>query len=212
MNDWSNIPLSNGEADDMAHDTVDDAPGSDTGQSSAGNRRRREDDRRALLGSLSSNWRPRDIRELASSLLHLADSLEQAWAPPQGPSRPLALFRWRDKLPRIERNAANLAVRAKVEYERRRRRKEYIPAALLGEPAWDMLLDLFMQYAGGAKVSTTSLCIASDSASSTALRHIAQLEEVGLVTRSPSVHDRRITFVELTEQGVLAVGAWLEEV
>jgi DNA-binding transcriptional ArsR family regulator len=212
MNELSNLSVPSGEADGTAHDAVEETQGSDTGQSSAGDRRRRQDDRRALLGSLSSSWRPRDIRELASSLLRLADSLEQAWVPPQGSSRPLALFRWRDKLPRIERNAANLAVRAKVEYERRRCRKEHIPQALLGEPAWDMLLDLFMQYAGGAKVSTTSLCIASDSAPSTALRHIAQLEEAGLVTRNPSAHDRRITFVELTEQGVLAVGAWLEEV
>lgn len=198
LSNWSADPDREADADPKAAAPAD--------------RRRRQEDRRALLGSLSSSWSPRDIRELASSLLRLADSLEQAWSPPQDTGRGRSLFRWRDKLPRIERNAANLAVRARVEYERRRRRKEFLPAALLGEPAWDMLLDLFMQYAGGAKVSTSSLCIASDSASSTALRHIAQLEEAGLVKRSPSAHDRRITFVELTEQGVLAIGAWLEEV
>lgn len=197
MSDLSKIPP------ETANDDHDQPPP---------DRRRRAEDRRALLGSLASEWTPRDIRGLAASLLRVADSLEQDWAPPDRPLRPRSIFRWRDKLPRIERNALNLAARAQVEYERRRRRKEHLPAALLGEPAWDMLLDLFMQYAGGARVSTSSLCIASDSASSTALRHIAQLEEAGLVKRSPSTHDRRITFVELTDEGVLAVGSWLEDV
>jgi len=59
-------------------------------------------------------------------------------------------------------------------------------------------------------VSVSSLCIASDAPPSTALRHITLLEENGLITRSPSAHDRRITFVGLTDQAVVAMGSYLE--
>ena len=169
-------------------------------------------DRQAILSGLAANWNAREIRDLATSLLRLADSLDQDWQPHHSRPASRSIFSWPSKLKRIESNALNLAMKARLEYERRRRRKEHLPAALLGEPAWDMLLDLFMQYAGGAKVSTSSLCIASDSPHSTALRHIAQLEEAGLVKRSPSAHDKRITFVELTEEGVLAMGEYLDDV
>lgn len=70
---------------------------------------------------------------------------------------------------------------------------------------------MFMQFAGGAKVSVTSLCIASDSPASTALRYIAQLEEAALVKRTASEFDKRVSFVELTDNGVLAVGCYLEK-
>lgn len=162
--------------------------------------------RQAILDNLADNWKPQDIREIAASLLRLADSLDQAWSDTS--QKPI--FRWPNALSRIERNAFNLALKAKDLYDQRRRRRDFLPARLFGEPAWDMLLELFMQYAGGAKVSTTSLCIASGVPNSTALRHIAMLEEEGLIKRSTSEFDRRVTFVELTEKGVLALGRYLD--
>jgi DNA-binding MarR family transcriptional regulator len=164
-------------------------------------------ERQALLDGLAENWKPAQIREMGASLLRLADSLDQAWD--DSSKRPM--FRWPNALSRVERNALNLAMKAREIYQHRRRRNQFIPAQFLGEPSWDMMLELFMQFAGGAKVSTTSLCIASDVPSSTALRHIAQLEEAGLVKRSTSEFDKRVTFIELTDQGVLAVGRYLEE-
>lgn len=163
--------------------------------------------RQALFEGLARDFSPTELRNLASSLLRLADAVDQDWdGPPTGP-----MFRWPNALTRIEKRAYILAVKAREIYDRRRCRKDFVPPGLLGEPAWDMLLDLFMQYAGGAKVSTTSLCIASDCPPSTALRHIDQLEQAGLVERSPSAHDKRITFVGLTDKGVIAMGNYLEE-
>lgn len=166
--------------------------------------------RQSLLDGLATDWSPREIRDLAASLLRLADAIDSDWSPPA--SSDGSIFRWPTALARIERNAVNLAWRARLLYEQRRRRTEHIPAPLLGEPAWDMLLDLFQQYAGGAKVSTTSLCIAADCPPSTALRHIDLLENSGLVARTPSTHDRRMVFVELTEKGIVSVGRYLEAV
>ena len=147
------------------------------------------------------------MRSFASKLLKLADSIDQDWdggavASSKGPSA---------ELNRIERRLADLAWTANVTYLRRRKRREFLPVHLLGEPAWDMLLDLFIQYAGGAKVSTSSLCIASHAPASTALRHIAALEAAGLVQRSDCESDGRVSFVSLTEAGRLAMGRCLSE-
>lgn len=165
-------------------------------------------ERQELVSRLADKWRPQDMRELAGTLMRLADSLDQEWSG----SNSRSIFRWPGALSRIERNAMNLALKAQVLTHQRARRAAHVPPSLLGEPAWDMLLDLFMQFAGGAKVSTTSLCLSSRVPASTALRHIGQLEEHGLVRRSASAFDRRVTFVELTDRGVLAIGSYLEQV
>ncbi len=83
-------------------------------------------------------------------------------------------------------------------------------ADLVGISAWNMLLELFKQFAGKAKVSTKSLQIVANCPETTALRIIAKLEERGLVIRSHSDGDRRVTFVELTRDGVTRVGTVLE--
>ena len=161
-----------------------------------------------ILDRVADHWRPRKMRELATSLLRLADSVDDNWRPPDKNS----VFRWPNKLSRIERNAYNLAEKAAQFYIRRRRRAEFLPPSLLAEPAWDMLLELFQQYAGGAKVSTKSLCGASACPATTALRYIGELEATGLVKRTAGISDKRVMFVELTDKGVLAMGSYLEEV
>ena len=164
-------------------------------------------ERQELVSHLAENWKPQELRDLAGTLLRLADSLDQDW----DGSNARPIFRWPSRLTRIERNAMNLALKAQVISAQRDQRRAYLPEGLLGEPAWDMLLDLFQQFAGGAKVSTTSLCIASRVPSTMALRHIALLEEHGLVKRSHSAFDKRVTFVELTDAGVVAMGGYLEQ-
>jgi predicted transcriptional regulator len=167
-----------------------------------------KNNRQSILDNLARDWTPREIRDLASTLLRLSDAVDQDWVAPENKS----IFNWPSALKRVERNAANLAWKARLVYDQRRLRKDYLPNGILGEPGWDMLLDLFMQYAGGAKVSITSLCIAADCPATTALRYIDQLEALGLVKRAPSATDRRITFVELTEKGILSVGQYLERI
>ncbi len=165
-----------------------------------------------ILDGLAQDWSPIAIRDLATTLLRLADSIDQQWDGSNLASNGRrGIFRWSNSLARIEQNALNLAMKARLVYDHRRKRKEFIPSQFLGEPAWDMLLELFMQFSGGAKVSITSLCIASDTPSTTALRYVTQLEEAGLVKKSESEFDKRVTFVALTNEGVLAVGAYLEK-
>jgi DNA-binding MarR family transcriptional regulator len=91
-------------------------------------------------------------------------------------------------------------------------RNKYLPDAMLGEPTWNMLLELFCQFAGGASMSTKSLCIAAECPESTALRHIDRLEESGLIRRFRSPADGRVTLADLTKRGVVGIGRVLERV
>lgn len=100
---------------------------------------------------------------------------------------------------------------AEYEYRDRRRRAELFDAKFFGEPAWDMLLDLFINRARGQTVATTSLCIASGVPPTTALRWIGVLEGKGLVHRYFCERDQRLHYVELTEDGVRRVAEHFRE-
>lgn len=106
--------------------------------------------------------------------------------------------------PMIERLAAE-------EYQSRRKRSAHLSVGLLGEPAWDMLLDLVIHRVKQKRVSVTSLCIASDVPPTTALRWIGFLQEHGLVERHDSETDKRKAFVALTDQGWLQMGNYFRE-
>lgn len=73
--------------------------------------------------------------------------------------------------------------------------------ALFSDPAWDMLLDLALAEASGRAISVTSLCLASRSPTTTALRRIDDLQGAGLIERIPDQEDRRRIVVKLTDAG-----------
>lgn len=112
--------------------------------------------------------------------------------------RPEILFRdaaadWRDA-PDVNRALAN----AQRSSRRRLLRRQLVGAEpLFGEPAWDMLLDLFIHEADAKAVSTSSLCIASGLPMSSALRLLQRLCDAGLVTREADRQDGRRNFIRL---------------
>ena len=157
------------------------------------------------IARLVSEWPPQEIRKLGDALVRLANELD---GNTDGPTR--AVFDWPLNINWVERNAATLARKAQMLWDQRDRRRQFIDNELLGEPAWDMLLDLFAQFAKGAKVPTTSLCLASRVPLSTALRYVNLLENAGYVKRSQSEFDGRVTLVSLTEHGAMSLGLYLE--
>jgi len=82
----------------------------------------------------------------------------------------------------------------------RRLREQFFAAALLEDPGWDMLLDLFAAELEDRAVSVSSLCIAAAVAPTTALRWIGKMSEAGLFERRPDPFDRRRAFMALSEQ------------
>lgn len=87
---------------------------------------------------------------------------------------------------------------ARRAYSDRRRRAKYFDASLFGEPAWDLLLDLFIAEKEGRRVSVTSACIGAAVPSTTALRWILVLENEDLVWRENDPKDARRAFLHLT--------------
>lgn len=101
----------------------------------------------------------------------------------------------------------------KVQLERKARmllllrqsRTKFFDADLFGEPVWDMLLDLYVAYANGNQVRTSSLCIAAGVPHSTALRYIDAMEIKGLVRRTKVDQDNRLRMISLTQPAVIAL-------
>jgi DNA-binding response OmpR family regulator len=77
--------------------------------------------------------------------------------------------------------------------------------ALVGilEPdaCWSMLSELMRARLSRRRVSVTSLCLASKSPVTTALRRIERLLEAGLVSCTQDPKDRRRKYIELTDNG-----------
>lgn len=89
----------------------------------------------------------------------------------------------------------------------RLRRNELLGAPLFRDPAWDMLLELYVAHEQGQDLSVSSLCYASGVPATTALRHIQRLEEHGLIEREGDRHDNRRLFVRPTEKAILGLEA-----
>lgn len=138
--------------------------------------------------------RPERLKALARSLVAMAQELEAAIDPRddanQGVAFPALAHRKAGNEP------GDLALKA---YRDRRRRTEVFgDDTLFGEPAWDILLDLFAAGERGKRVAVTSACIGSGVPSTTALRWLNVLEARGLVEREEDLSDARRSFVRLT--------------
>jgi len=94
-------------------------------------------------------------------------------------------------------------------YRERQRRREFFGDDLFGEPAWDMLLDLYIAERKSKRLSVTAACIGANCSGTTGLRRLQQLEERGLVARETDPTDARRSFVRLSERGYAAMTDYL---
>jgi DNA-binding MarR family transcriptional regulator len=85
-----------------------------------------------------------------------------------------------------------------TQFRIRRLRSRHLPGLALGEPAWDMLLDLSVAHYWRRETSVTSLCIAADVPSTTALRWINSMTKAGLIVRRPCQRDGRRSFLAIS--------------
>jgi DNA-binding MarR family transcriptional regulator len=91
----------------------------------------------------------------------------------------------------------------------RRRRSDFLSADLFAEPGWDIMLALYQANCAGHRMTSTNLCIASNAPSTTALRWLDNLTELGLVSRRKNPLDARIVFFELAPHARTAIEAYL---
>lgn len=98
------------------------------------------------------------------------------------------------------------AVLARNLYAARRRRGAIFDnPELFGEPAWDILLDLYIAHVEGKDVSVSSACIGSAAPPTTGLRWLGVLADENLVCREHDPADQRRILVRLTAQGLEAM-------
>lgn len=104
-----------------------------------------------------------------------------------------------------------LAAIARSEFHNRRRRDSLIRHDLFAEPAWDMLLDLYIQHHRGQPVAVDRLCTAAGAATTTALRWLGLLIEKELVIRYSSAEADGVIRVALSERGVGEMERYLRD-
>lgn len=121
-------------------------------------------------------------------------------------SSPLTASAVRARLLPLDQRRQAYAAMARATYAVRRKRSAIFgDAELFGEPAWDILLDLYIASAEGKTVSVSSACIGSASPPTTGLRWLGVLAEHDLVLREHDPRDQRRVLVRLTEKGLSAM-------
>lgn len=111
------------------------------------------------------------------------------------------------------RNERRYLALARQAYALRRKRAVIFGnPELFGEPAWDILLDLYIAQAEGKPVSVSSACIGSASPATTGLRWLGVLAEEGLILRENDPEDNRRVLVRLTGKGVAAMETFFDAV
>lgn len=72
--------------------------------------------------------------------------------------------------------------------------------SLTGDPAWAILLEIFVAHTRGEMATMTSACARSGAPTTTALRYLNALVDQGCVTKTQSHTDSRVYFVELSDK------------
>jgi DNA-binding MarR family transcriptional regulator len=133
----------------------------------------------------------------ARDLSRLSDLLVKAvrTRPADGPSFPMF--------------NTSLAGVAEELYRVRRKRELIFGTAfgdgLFADPAWDLLLDLYVHNARQRRISVSSACLAAAVPTTTALRYITELLKRGLIERVPHPADGRSFLLCLTVPAITAM-------
>jgi hypothetical protein len=179
------------------------------------------------------NLRSRDLAEddrltllrLTEQVGEIAARLERIGTDDAGSRRNAAVFRLESPAPAfagLADGATDRLVRAprpplpdprlvRTIIRQRLARAKFFDGALFADPAWDILLDLTAARAERARVSVTSLCIASGVPPTTALRWIGQMTQSGLLERVEDESDRRRAFVALSDRAANAMARYFAE-
>ena len=91
----------------------------------------------------------------------------------------------------------------------RKRRLAIFNGGMFGEPAWDILLTLFVVDHDGPRLTIGRLIQLTGGAPTTALRWLEYLEDQGLIARYKHPTDARASIAQLTDKARQALVAYL---
>ena len=106
---------------------------------------------------------------------------------------------------------AGSSLRAVAErlYDERRRRDQYFPPGMFGEPAWDMMLALFIAREEGRELTFGEAYDAAGVRAGPGRALIRRLEANGMVRRCRARSDRKCQSVALTDNAVERLSDYL---
>ena len=108
--------------------------------------------------------------------------------------------------PGTDREAAlECAAIARSMLRARADRRRFFEASLFSEPAWDILLELFVAYAMQRRIQVSAVGAAALIPPTTTLRWLNLFLTKGLIERKNDPSDARRIFVSMSEKGALAM-------
>lgn len=137
----------------------------------------------------------RDVREAVRLLGLFAAALGDQSAAPEGGGNAVS--------------RQDLVSRARIVLGSRRLRFRYFNRSMFGEPAWDILLVLYIMEATEGRQSTGRLAELVETPLSTAARWIDYLHRERLVEREPHPTDKRVVYIRLLPKGRELLDAYL---
>lgn len=102
---------------------------------------------------------------------------------------------------------AELIARAEMIFRERQRRNRFFNRSMFAEPAWDMLLAIYIMQ--GHRVNVATLVSMVGVPQTTGLRWLQYLEKERFVRRVPDPDDRRQVSVHLLDHGFARIEAYL---
>lgn len=111
-----------------------------------------------------------------------------------------------------ERGRSSSLDMAQTLIDQRRMRRRLLPDDLFHEPAWDMLLALYLAWHANKVMNVKTLVSAADAPVTTSQRWIDHLAKLGLVTRVVDPTDRRRIEVTLSQTGLEAIDGYLKAI
>ena len=102
-----------------------------------------------------------------------------------------------------------LILRARIILHSRSHRLRYFNRSMFGEPAWDMLLVLYVTEPTEGRQSISRLAELVETPLSTTVRWIDYLERERLVEREPHPTDKRVIYIRLASKGRERLDAYL---
>jgi len=111
---------------------------------------------------------------------------------------------------RVAVDPAALLGRARQARQLRATMGAFLPRDLLVDPAWDMMLDLFIAAGTGEHLYVKDVILMSGESAGSAMRRIDRLQEAGMLVRYTAPDDHRRVRIDLTLDGRFAMATMLE--
>ena len=116
-----------------------------------------------------------------------------------------------EKVVRSGHDDSELLAFARRLINERYRRYHFFDGHLFSDPAWDIVLELFVAEVEGREVPVTNLCLTSNVPDTTILRWIKALCGEGLLVRHKDEVDKRRVLVELTRTAADSMRRYIAE-